>query len=1361
MKSMKRGLAVLLAVLLVRPTLPVSAETEAAESQQSEIVSEAVTNAKSECEVPLYSKESTEGNTDVSSEETDKSAAVSDETTSTVQNPEEETGEGDGNASDMEGTDADVSENPEDGSEDSEASKEGENSESDSGEGNSNVSDVPEDSSKAEGDSAADSEEDGSDVPGSTEDSSEAAADSVAGSEENGSDASESTADSSKAEVDGTVGSETDAGDVSDSDAVPGSEKKELAPEFGDAGVVFSTGGEYQLVVNPSVSGEMEEGSFSGIFAADGSYTIQIPEEDPFFPYEVQFFNPEEEEPVPQNMWFMTPDSTVEFGGHTFRVAANFSENAVTQLSLNIAGDVVVIYPEEKQFGGVAPMSLLPLEEVSLSRLDLTGYTPLDLTMVSVDSIFAGQTNLKDSLKDSDRISWTTDYSYYGSVTDLQDFTVSQKGDVINLAYADRLQLIVGEADQLAADNIRYTIELNKANYDGWFTPTFYTQDENGARTAVEVKRKYFDIYNRNEHGSKYAYGYERISLTALNGIVREGYLGLAMNNDAYPNRKFVDVKAYEGWHESPQEAMAAADVTAQIFSADMSQANAGYYMERYYDNEITLVAFDGAGNVTGCLPVEFYYSNVQHGVDNYSLRTTSGDSVRSSSYYREQAGCTYYTYRLYKGVQVADQYIQGFVYYNDGVRANEMITAAYVGHYDSIAAAQAAGAQDIKDTLFVTGSSRDGYGYQANYAAGVNFTVFIGADGTEGQQVLKYNVKVEAGDYERPLDSSTSVSFSGLYGADGYDVPSVVLMDSYAENNYVVYIVNDDVDRSNLSLNFSANDRLKLYAAGSSEPEVPRKSYHDFSKGALQFTASAEDGENAKNYWVQVITKSSTGGQLFINSAIDQNSKTEVRDGAVYTTREVMLDGLHDYKHDIILANMGSEAIPNLSAELVSDVVELDEYWTLSGKHELAGFTTAERTPDADHGQLPNLAGIRLKEKAGVENGTDITGTLTLKSGATTLMVITLTGTVGDPSITTKEVPAAVKYVPYGTMIQNSNKYSWNTVRYYLDDGELPQGMVIKRNGELYGVPTEVGEFTFTVRMDNSYSRFSDSYREFTLVVLENTNANVESQTDENYELSDRVTYNYNASLGDQLMVSQGVYGEFVDLWLDGEKLTPGVDYTSESGSTRITIFAQTLTTNKTEGTHTLGAEFRTADDNTLKRAAQNYILGGKSSFEEDNNSNNNNSGNDNNNNNNNNSSSSGSSSKGSRDATIETSSTTYTVQSGDSLWKIAVKFFGDGNQWRKIYEDNKDVLSDPNKIRVGQVLKIIVTTVTGSADRTAADVAEDGTYTVQPGDSLWKIAAKVYGNGRRWNKIYEANSDKISDASKIRVGQVLVIPE
>lgn len=49
-----------------------------------------------------------------------------------------------------------------------------------------------------------------------------------------------------------------------------------------------------------------------------------------------------------------------------------------------------------------------------------------------------------------------------------------------------------------------------------------------------------------------------------------------------------------------------------------------------------------------------------------------------------------------------------------------------------------------------------------------------------------------------------------------------------------------------------------------------------------------------------------------------------------------------------------------------------------------------------------------------------------------------------------------------------------------------------------------------------------------------------------------------------------------------------------------------------------------------------------------------------------------------------------TYTVKSGDTLSKIAKEHLGDANAYMKIFEANKDQLSDPDNINPGQVLKI-----------------------------------------------------------------------
>jgi nucleoid-associated protein YgaU len=48
------------------------------------------------------------------------------------------------------------------------------------------------------------------------------------------------------------------------------------------------------------------------------------------------------------------------------------------------------------------------------------------------------------------------------------------------------------------------------------------------------------------------------------------------------------------------------------------------------------------------------------------------------------------------------------------------------------------------------------------------------------------------------------------------------------------------------------------------------------------------------------------------------------------------------------------------------------------------------------------------------------------------------------------------------------------------------------------------------------------------------------------------------------------------------------------------------------------------------------------------------------------------------------------HEVKSGDTLWKIAKQVYGDGNLYTEIFKANQDILSDPDKIKVGQKLRI-----------------------------------------------------------------------
>lgn len=67
---------------------------------------------------------------------------------------------------------------------------------------------------------------------------------------------------------------------------------------------------------------------------------------------------------------------------------------------------------------------------------------------------------------------------------------------------------------------------------------------------------------------------------------------------------------------------------------------------------------------------------------------------------------------------------------------------------------------------------------------------------------------------------------------------------------------------------------------------------------------------------------------------------------------------------------------------------------------------------------------------------------------------------------------------------------------------------------------------------------------------------------------------------------------------------------------------------------------------------------------------------------------------------------------------------------------------------------------TVSVTKERDASTAPTTKSYTVKKGDTLWAIAAKYYGSGAQYNKIYNANTDKISNPNLIYPGQVFTLP-
>ena len=115
-------------------------------------------------------------------------------------------------------------------------------------------------------------------------------------------------------------------------------------------------------------------------------------------------------------------------------------------------------------------------------------------------------------------------------------------------------------------------------------------------------------------------------------------------------------------------------------------------------------------------------------------------------------------------------------------------------------------------------------------------------------------------------------------------------------------------------------------------------------------------------------------------------------------------------------------------------------------------------------------------------------------------------------------------------------------------------------------------------------------------------------------------------------------------------------------------------------------------------------------------------------------------------------TNANTYTVKSGDSLWKIAKMKLGNGNRYKEIMTLNG---LKSETIRKGDVLKLPGST--GTVEIEIPEKEEHTTYTVKKGDSLWSIAQKQLGNGNRYKEIMTLNGLK---SATISTGKKLKIP-
>lgn len=131
-----------------------------------------------------------------------------------------------------------------------------------------------------------------------------------------------------------------------------------------------------------------------------------------------------------------------------------------------------------------------------------------------------------------------------------------------------------------------------------------------------------------------------------------------------------------------------------------------------------------------------------------------------------------------------------------------------------------------------------------------------------------------------------------------------------------------------------------------------------------------------------------------------------------------------------------------------------------------------------------------------------------------------------------------------------------------------------------------------------------------------------------------------------------------------------------------------------------------------------------------------------------------------------------------GDGTLTIAGPVASDAER-RRIIELLEDI---PGVSRVRDLMQASTPAAEPSADRTPTPAPEPEvsseplaksrtqpgqapgahrTYTVKSGDTLWKIAQQMYGDGSKYPVIFEANTPMLEDPDRIYPGQELVIPD
>lgn len=897
-------------------------------------------------------------------------------------------------------------------------------------------------------------------------------------------------------------------------------------------------------------------------------------------------------------------------------------------------------------------LSLRPMEETKDVYLPLLGYGKEELQSFPVDEI-------PGRLVDESGASVPVDTGYtnawfYFAAEDIDEYHVLGAGETIDLwnynwneyqygllSGSYTMYMVLGNGDQMDdAANHRYIIDveintsqlLNETLFVSATTPSGWSiygsgrAKETNLFESLGMQGKALEIYTTSpEDDNMYTVGAPYSNIGAMQRM--------GCKVDVYPMSNFLN------YRDNGAELTGA--ITDQFFAdAAYNRYYADYGTEPTLENYMTapnLFCLVVTDTTTGRMLGYFGFSvtvrslskkiqaNVYTRANGYQELLGSGSLSSGSvpltltvapSATQDAVTTGRTTYQAwYTSTVVVPEGTIGQTCYLAMDKVDE-IKAVYEGRYNSLAEAQASG-KDITAQIMTDGTEGEEFGYAVNLSY-LNYLTLVFQD--DQTQILSIDVSEQAEDVITPtygqneIDPDFEISDISLRGTSlqYYIAKSVggIQLDTYYRNDekyevggYQLVLIKNTLSAEQIKQlvpEFDTPAGVVVNTGSRAESGVTDLSHavwSDSMANTVMYQVHVP-GKKLKNYQVTFATLQEKG-TLYIAGPDE---------------RFVNLTADNKFVHDILVANIGATDLEGVKVELIDSVhVKLDEYWTVNNETIPAFDSVSAYYPVEDeNGQITqqrntyatpsNIAKIRLL----ADGEGEISGTLRVTTADGQQRDIKLTGIAANPHIVSADLGEAVKYVPYSYMVVTDNMYNWNRSTFKIVDGALPAGMQLyEATGEIYGAPTETGDFTFTVEVDYSSSRFSPSTATFTLHVADNTNQMVYEQTDPGYEIQVPLgveqgegTYDFLLTdiTQDQLYVSEGVYPEFMGLWLNGEKLIQGVDYTSVSGSTRITIKSQTLQDKALKDDYnTIAAEFRVDGDrnNELKRTAQNFRLG------------------------------------------------------------------------------------------------------------------------------------------------------------------------